>query len=462
MADGISFGVTAPAILRPLATRLVADLGGSVEWVDEHDRPLYHAALAHGANHLVTLVNEALDRLRDAGVIHPERVLGPLLRAALENTLGHGDAALTGPVAGATPAPSPGTWRRCAGWRRTPYRRIWRWPGGPPTGRSPPAGCARWTPSRCSACWRRRRPLWAGRSGQRTVRWSRGGRRGGGVSGDGGVERVTSLERLTICTNRAELAQARSAMTGRVGVVMTMGALHEGHAALLRAARDEADHLLATIFVNPLQFGPNEDFQRYPRTLEDDLEILRERGADAVFVPDVAEIYPDGEPQVRVAPGPLGDHPRGRASARALRRRAHRGAQAAQPDPRRHLAYFGEKDYQQLALIRSMVADLNVPDEIVGVPTVREPDGLALSSRNRYLSDADRDGRAGPVAGAAGRCARRRVRARVAVLAAAHAELGASPKRGARLPRAHRPGSARRRRMARPGCWSPPGWAAPD
>lgn len=99
LADGISFGVTAPAALRPLATRLVADLGGSVEWVEESARPLYHAALAHGANHLVTLTNEALDRLRDAGVRDPQRVLGPLLRAALENTLARGDAALTGPVA---------------------------------------------------------------------------------------------------------------------------------------------------------------------------------------------------------------------------------------------------------------------------------------------------------------------------------------------------------------------------
>jgi predicted short-subunit dehydrogenase-like oxidoreductase (DUF2520 family) len=99
LADGVSFGVTAPDALRPFATRLVADLGGSVEWVDESARPLYHAALAHGANHLVTLVNEALDRLRDSGVVHPERVLAPLLRASLENTLRHGDAALTGPVA---------------------------------------------------------------------------------------------------------------------------------------------------------------------------------------------------------------------------------------------------------------------------------------------------------------------------------------------------------------------------
>jgi Uncharacterized conserved protein len=98
LAEGISFGVTAPPDQRALATRLVADLGGSVEWIDEGARPLYHAALAHGANHLVTLTNEALDLLRDGGVLHPERVLGPLLRAALENTLAHGDAALTGPI----------------------------------------------------------------------------------------------------------------------------------------------------------------------------------------------------------------------------------------------------------------------------------------------------------------------------------------------------------------------------
>ena len=96
---GISFGVTAPDRLRPLATRLVAELGGTVEWIAEAARPLYHAALAHGSNHLVTLVNEAMDRLRDAGVVHPERVLGPLLRASLENVLAHGDVALTGPVA---------------------------------------------------------------------------------------------------------------------------------------------------------------------------------------------------------------------------------------------------------------------------------------------------------------------------------------------------------------------------
>ena len=145
----------AGASCAPLAARLVADLGGGAGVGRRGPTaPLYHAALAHGANHLVTLVNEAADRLRDAGVAQPEKVLAPLLRAALENALRLGDDALTGPVsrgdagtvarhlapAGARP-------------RRSPSPRTWRWPGVPPTGRSPPAGCARSTPSRCSACW---------------------------------------------------------------------------------------------------------------------------------------------------------------------------------------------------------------------------------------------------------------------------------------------------------------------
>ncbi len=200
---------------------------------------------------------------------------------------------------------------------------------------------------------------------------------------------MTSLNTLTVCTTRADLAQARAAMDGRVGVVMTMGALHEGHASLLRTARQDADYLLATIFVNPLQFGPNEDFLLYPRTFEEDLEILREHGADAVFAPAATEIYPDGAPKVRVAPGPLGTILEG----------AHRPGHfdgvltvvlKLLNLTRPTAAYFGEKDYQQLALIRSMVAELNVPTAIVGLPTVREADGLALSSRNRYLSDVDR------------------------------------------------------------------------
>lgn len=188
---------------------------------------------------------------------------------------------------------------------------------------------------------------------------------------------------------RAELASALTGVTGARAVVMTMGALHGGHEALIRAARERADHVLVTIFVNPLQFGPNEDFDRYPRSLEADLEVAGRAGADLVFAPGREEIYPGGAPAVRVDPGPLGGVLEG-----ASRPGFFHGVltvvlkllHLTRPD----LALFGEKDYQQLALVRRMVRDLDLDVEIVGVPTEREPDGLARSSRNRYLSRAER------------------------------------------------------------------------
>ena len=225
----------------------------------------------------------------------------------------------------------------------------------------------------------------------------------------------------------AELDGARSKMTGRVAVVMTMGALHEGHESLMRAARERADHLIVTIFVNPLQFGPNEDLDRYPRTLESDLEICGRAGADLVFAPSAREMYPDGPPQVRLNPGPLGEELEG-----ASRPGFFHGVltvvlkllQLTRPD----LTFFGEKDYQQLTLVTRMARDLNVPVEVVGVPTVREPDGLALSSRNRYLSAPERATalalsaglRAGADTATAGGSA-------AEALAAAHARIGAEP-----------------------------------
>ncbi|MFU8874946.1 pantoate--beta-alanine ligase [Micromonospora sp. SL4-19] len=189
---------------------------------------------------------------------------------------------------------------------------------------------------------------------------------------------------------RKELAAARDDLTGSVAVVMTMGALHSGHETLLRAARERADHVLVTIFVNPLQFGPNEDFDRYPRTLDADLEVCRRAGADLVFAPSVADMYPDGQPKVRLDPGPLGDDLEGLSRPgffHGVLTVVMKLLQLTRPD----LAFFGEKDYQQLTLVRRMVRDLDVPVEIVGVPTVREPDGLALSSRNRYLSAEERE-----------------------------------------------------------------------
>ncbi|MGW6526552.1 pantoate--beta-alanine ligase [Streptomyces venezuelae] len=179
---------------------------------------------------------------------------------------------------------------------------------------------------------------------------------------------------------------------GRRAVVMTMGALHDGHASLVRAARRVAGpegEVVVTVFVNPLQFGAGEDLDRYPRTLEADIKIAEQAGADIVFAPSVDEVYPGGEPQVRVGAGPMGTVLEGAT------RPGHFDGMLTVVAKLLHLtapdvALFGQKDAQQLALIRRMVRDLDFPVEIVGVPTVREDDGLALSSRNRYLAPAER------------------------------------------------------------------------
>lgn len=181
--------------------------------------------------------------------------------------------------------------------------------------------------------------------------------------------------------------------TPETAVVMTMGALHEGHAGLVRAARDAVGPdggVTVTVFVNPLQFGAGEDLDRYPRSLEADLELCAREGVDTVFAPDRGEMYPDGEPLVRIDPGPLGDVLEGAA------RPGHFSGVLTVVGKLLHLvlptcAVFGEKDYQQLTLVRRMVLDLDWPYEIVGVPTVREADGLAMSSRNRYLTPDQRE-----------------------------------------------------------------------
>ncbi|QIP85336.1 pantoate--beta-alanine ligase [Streptomyces sp. Tu 2975] len=182
------------------------------------------------------------------------------------------------------------------------------------------------------------------------------------------------------------------AVPGRTAVVMTMGALHQGHASLIRTARERVGpkgFVIVTVFVNPLQFGAGEDLDRYPRTLEADLRTAEEAGADVVFAPSVDEVYPGGQPQVRITAGPMGERLEGRT------RPGHFDGMLTVVAKLLHLtgpdvALFGQKDAQQLALIRRMVRDLNFPVEIVGVPTVREDDGLALSSRNRYLSAGER------------------------------------------------------------------------
>ncbi len=195
------------------------------------------------------------------------------------------------------------------------------------------------------------------------------------------VERIDAL--------RAHVRRWRSE-GARIGFVPTMGSLHAGHMSLLSAARDRADRVIASVFVNPLQFGPNEDFGRYPRTPAEDTQLLADAGCDLLFLPAVEEIYPERrESATRVSVKPLSEILEG------AHRPGHFDGVATvvaklfgivQPD----VAVFGEKDYQQLAIIRRMTADLDIPVEIVGAPTVRSPDGLAMSSRNRYLSEPER------------------------------------------------------------------------
>lgn len=191
----------------------------------------------------------------------------------------------------------------------------------------------------------------------------------------------------TIAGARVRLSESR-VPGARVALVPTMGALHDGHLALVDAARNAADVVAVSIFVNPLQFGPNEDFARYPRTLESDAAKLAAHGASILFAPSPREMYGAGS-QTTVTPPSFADRLEG-----AVRPGHFAGVltvvaklfNIVQPDT----AVFGRKDLQQLALIRAMVADLDFPIEILGVDTVRERDGLALSSRNRYLDEQSR------------------------------------------------------------------------
>lgn len=206
-----------------------------------------------------------------------------------------------------------------------------------------------------------------------------------------------------VASARAELAQLLAAPDEavqdrpRVALVPTMGALHAGHASLMACARQAVGpqgRVVVSVFVNPLQFGPGEDLDRYPRTLEADLEVCAQQSVDAVFAPSVEEVYPGGvpgvtTPSVTVDPGPLAELLEG-----AIRPGHFRGVLTVVakllglvgPD----VAVFGEKDYQQLVLVQRMVADLCLPVQILGAQTMREADGLALSSRNRYLDPDQR------------------------------------------------------------------------
>ncbi len=197
---------------------------------------------------------------------------------------------------------------------------------------------------------------------------------------------------MKIAHSTAEYAALRSALEGpaapHVAYVPTMGALHEGHRSLIKLARTHGDVVVVSIFVNPLQFGPGEDYARYPRPLEDDLQVCEADGVDLVLVPSVSDLYPAGR-QVTVDAGTLGSTLEGHS------RPGHFNGVLTVVLKlfniiRPQVAVFGEKDAQQLACIQRMVIDLNLAVEIVGAPIVREPDGLALSSRNIFLTASER------------------------------------------------------------------------
>jgi len=214
-------------------------------------------------------------------------------------------------------------------------------------------------------------------------------------AGERGAERgrsgatTTVVRRPLVAETAAELARVRAALPGPVVLVPTMGALHEGHRTLVRAARERGGSVVVSVFVNPTQFGPGEDFDRYPRTWDADLAALAEEGADVVFHPAVEDVYPPGALGVTAQPGPLGDVLEG-----AVRPGHFAGVLTVvaklfglvRPD----VAVFGEKDYQQLTLVRALSRELALGVAVVGVPTVREDDGMALSSRNRFLSAEQR------------------------------------------------------------------------
>ena len=203
---------------------------------------------------------------------------------------------------------------------------------------------------------------------------------------------MSAVGSAVLLRTAAEMDALRPPAGARRAVVMTMGALHEGHAGLIRAARatvGTVGQVVVTVFVNPLQFGEAADLDRYPRTLDADLAVAASAGADAVFAPSVDEVYPGGEPQVRISAGPMGERLEGAF------RPGHFDGMLTVVAKLLHLtrpgiALYGQKDAQQLALITRMVRDLNFGVEIAAVPTVRDPDGLALSSRNRFLSPDER------------------------------------------------------------------------
>ena len=328
----------------PLAEQAVADLGGRAVTVADDQRPAYHAAAVIASNHLVALLGQ-VERVAAPTGVGLEAFLD-LARAALGDVARAGPAAaLTGPVArGDT----------------TSVRRHLAAldPAERPAYRALASSAARLRPP--ASAFGPRRP--------------------------GTGPAVTEL--LTRAADiRAALEGAR-AVGLTAGLVPTMGSLHEGHLSLVRRAAAECDVVAVTVFVNPLQFGSAEDLATYPRDLERDLDLAASAGADLVFAPPLGEMYPE-PPSIGFTVGPLGEVLEGAS------RPGHFAGVATVVAKLFNLfgagrAYFGEKDWQQLLVVRRLVADLSFPVEVVGCPTVRDPDGVACSSRNLRLSPAER------------------------------------------------------------------------
>lgn len=358
------FAVTAPTPVLPIGQALVVEIGGDPIVLPDAVRPIYHAALAHAANHLVTLLVQAQELLTGAGVQDAARLLSPLVHAALGGALRSGGEALTGPISRgdletvsrhlSALAQSPGDLEVVES-----YRTL-----------------ARATTELA---------LRSHRISPQTAAQAHRLLRADAVPAD------SEGDQVRVVTSIEEMRRERRAMAGEVAVVMTMGALHAGHLDLVRAARTAADHVIVTVFVNPTQFGDAADLAAYPRTLEADVEALAAMpggGADLVFAPSVEEMYPRPV-GVHVSAGEMGTRWEGASRPGhfdGVLTVVSKFLGILEPE----VAVFGQKDAQQLALVRRLVAELNLPTWILSVPVAREADGLAMSSRNARLSETGR------------------------------------------------------------------------
>ncbi len=357
--DGAPFAVTAGPAMLPVGQALVVEMGGEPVVMSEEAREVYHAALAHGSNHLVTLVSQARRILEQAGVEDTGKLLSPLLNAALDGALTRGDHALTGPIR-----------RGDAGTVATHLQALAK---NNPELLATYRALARATVSRSLEL-----DFLTAKQAAAII----------DVLDDAAQASPQASERAKETRVVHTIADLHAAMRPvKRGVVMTMGALHEGHLELVRTAKANNEEVIVTIFVNPLQFGEGEDLDTYPRTLEADVTKLSALGVDLVFAPSVSEMYP--HKRVTLKAGAMGEVLEGASRPGhfdGMLTVVNKLLAITKPD----VAYFGQKDAQQLALIRAMVTDLNMDVTIEAVPIVRDRDGLALSSRNAYLNAEER------------------------------------------------------------------------